>query len=66
MCLISITFFIHFMLNCISDINECLEKTDNCDNNANCTNTPGGYYCTCKPGLTDVDGDGKTCKGKQL
>ena len=58
--------FNHFMLNCIPDINECFEKTDNCDNNAVCTNTPGGYNCTCKPGLTDVDGDGKTCKGKQL
>ena len=51
------------MLNCIPDINECFEKTDNCDINAVCTNTPGGYNCTCKPGFTDVDGAGKTCKG---
>uniref|UniRef100_A0A1I7X8T5 EGF-like domain-containing protein n=1 Tax=Heterorhabditis bacteriophora TaxID=37862 RepID=A0A1I7X8T5_HETBA len=39
------------------DIDECrLENT--CDKRAECTNTPGGYKCTCDPGLT---GDGKNC-----
>ena len=49
-----------------TDINECQLKTDNCDNNANCTNTPGGYNCTCKTGFTDVDGDGKNCTGMSI
>ena len=38
-------------------------KTDNCDNNAACTNIPGGYNCTCKSGFTDTYGDGSNCIG---
>ena len=52
-----------YWLYCILDVNECVEKTDNCDNNAVCTNTPGGYSCLCKPGFTDADGDGSNCTG---
>jgi hypothetical protein len=29
----------------ITDIDECLMSP--CFNNATCTNTPGGFYCTC-------------------
>ena len=50
----------------VTDINECQLKTDNCDNYAVCNNTPGGYNCTCKPGFTDVDGDGKKCTGVSI
>ncbi|XP_077996691.1 uncharacterized protein LOC144449999 [Glandiceps talaboti] len=41
-----------------SDINECTESTDDCDLNADCTNTYGGYLCQCIDGY---NGDGKTC-----
>ena len=41
------------------DINECM--ADNCDPNANCTNTPGSFTCTCNQGYT---GDGRTCNGE--
>ena len=48
----------------VADVNECLENnTDNCDVNAECLNTEGGYNCTCKPGFTDVNGDGTNCTG---
>ncbi|XP_064644022.1 uncharacterized protein LOC135497923 isoform X2 [Lineus longissimus] len=40
------------------DIDECLNKKDNCDANAHCTNTDGSFKCTCKTGYT---GDGVTC-----
>jgi len=40
------------------DIDECAAGTANCDVNATCTNSAGGFTCACKPGYT---GDGKTC-----
>ena len=40
------------------DIDECLSGDDNCSDNANCTNTDGGYNCSCHIGYT---GDGFNC-----
>lgn len=42
--------------NC-TDINEC-KLSGYCDDSAICTNLPGTYNCTCKPGLY---GDGHFC-----
>ena len=39
------------------DVDECLAP-DTCDENAECTNTTGGYICACKSGYS---GDGETC-----
>ena len=44
----------------ILDIEECATGTDNCNLNANCTNTKGSFYCTCHTGYS---GDGVTCVG---
>ena len=44
----------------IVDINECNGAADNCDDNADCTNTDGSYRCSCKPGFS---GDGISCEG---
>ena len=45
----------------IADIDECTEnETNDCDINANCTNTEGSYNCTCRVGFR---GDGKHCTG---
>ena len=49
--------------NCISfyaDIDECVEGTDNCDDNASCSNNAGGFTCTCNAGYT---GSGVSCSG---
>ena len=44
------------------DIDECANATtNNCDSNANCTNTPGSFTCTCNQGYT---GNGTTCYSK--
>ena len=51
--------FIKFSLF-ISDINECQEGTDSCDDEsrAECNNTDGSYSCSCTPGYS---GDGINC-----
>ena len=45
--------------NCEIDIDECLVETDNCSENADCSNTTGGFECTCNAGYS---GDGVTCE----
>ena len=45
----------------LSDIDECLTGANNCSDNATCTDTNGGYNCTCKRGF---EGDGLTCFGE--
>ena len=40
------------------DINECIEETDDCSENAICINNQGSYECQCNSGY---EGDGKTC-----
>ena len=44
-----------------SDIDECTEETDNCDDNAICTNTDGSFTCECESGFS---GNGVQCDGK--
>ena len=43
-----------------SDVNECADSSLVCHKDALCSNSPGSYNCTCKPGYT---GNGKTCTG---
>ena len=43
-------------------MDECAEK-NTCDANAECTDTPGSFVCTCKEGFS---GDGFTCTGKKF
>ena len=49
----------NFML--VSDITECEDGTDECNDTATCTNTIGSYECQCNEGFT---GDGRSCMGK--
>lgn len=39
------------------DVDECLGNND-CDSNAQCSNSVGNYVCSCKQGFI---GDGKSC-----
>ena len=43
-----------------SDIDECLEELDGCDQI--CTNTDGSYDCTCMDGY-ELESDNHTCTG---
>ena len=42
------------------DVDECTLGTDNCDANATCTNTHGGFACACNPGFSGA-GTAGTC-----
>ena len=44
-----------------TDIDECTEESDNCDDNAICTNTDGSFTCECESGFS---GNGVQCDGK--
>lgn len=44
----------------LKDINECETEANECDENANCSNTEGNYTCRCKTGF---EGDGSLCQG---
>ncbi|XP_038074341.1 perlucin-like protein [Patiria miniata] len=48
----------HYVCQLNYDVDECANGLDNCDPNASCTNTPGGFTCACNAGYT---GDGTTC-----
>ena len=43
-----------------ADVDECQSSDPVCDINANCSNTYGSYFCTCRSGYT---GDGLQCNG---
>ena len=45
-----------------SDNDECTSGTNNCHNNAICTNTDGSFTCACNTGY---GGNGVTCTGRQ-
>ena len=44
----------------ISDLDECALGLDDCDENADCSNSDGGFNCSCK---RNYFGDGKLCLG---
>ncbi|XP_076817837.1 C-type mannose receptor 2-like isoform X1 [Clavelina lepadiformis] len=44
---------------CERDIDECSKNTHNCNENAECTNIPGSFKCTCND---DYSGDGVYCE----
>ena len=46
----------------VSDIDECRDGLDNCDEFASCTNTMGAFDCTCQNGFV---GNGTTCTGNE-
>jgi hypothetical protein len=57
--LLAIPEFVFFII--FQDIDECSnESTNDCNINANCTNTPGSYNCQCHSGFSQ---DGKHCTG---
>lgn len=52
-----------FLFTPVADVDECDRGTDLCDPNySTCTNTIGGYNCTCLSGFEDINGDGTLCQ----
>lgn len=47
----------------LTDINECAESTSGCDSvNGVCTDVPGFYQCSCKPGFVLFTSNGTASK----
>ena len=44
-----------------TDIDECTDETDNCEQT--CMNTNGSFVCGCNPGYM-LDGNGRNCLGR--
>lgn len=44
------------------DVDECLERSDECHYNQICENTPGGHRCSCPRGYR-LQGPGLPCLG---
>ena len=57
----STSHIVHLPL--LSDINECTLGTHTCHTHATCTNTVGGFNCSCNSGYT---GSGQVCSGMYL
>lgn len=55
------TMLLLIMLLSFIDYDECLSENHNCSINAKCTNTFGGFECSC---FEDYFGDGIACLGK--
>ena len=47
----------------VADIDECQTNNGGCSAVASCSNTEGGFTCTCPSGYA---GDGTTCSGVQI
>lgn len=52
-----------FTIPLITDIDECSLGVDICGTNNTCTNSEGGYYCTCGPGYVPAV-DRRSCIGR--
>ena len=56
-------YYAKIFLYLSSDIDECAENTDNCDQH--CINTVGSFTCACNAGYR-LALDFRSCDGKQL
>ena len=54
--------FLH-QLSFLVDIDECLEQSHQCHEEAMCTNNIGSYTCSCRPGFI---GTGESCMGESV
>ena len=52
---------IMYSIPILSDVNECTQNTDGCQQR--CVNTPGSIMCECNSGYS-LNGDGRTCSGE--
>ena len=53
-------FPLNSSITLILDVDECKSNRDNCDVNAECSNTEGSYKCLCNVGYS---GNGFNCTG---
>ena len=49
-----------WLTNFSTDVDECVNGNNNCDENTDCINTEGSYICMCSSGFS---GNGTSCNG---
>ena len=54
-------FTLLYIVIAFPDTDECVQRLDNCNQNAVCMNTIGSFDCSCNDGFT---GDGVTCTSR--
>ena len=55
-----VPIYLNLLFDFLPDINECRSQSHGCHLNANCINTAGSHYCTCRTGY---NGNGIICTG---
>ena len=58
---IAVTLYYISSVCMLTDRDECRDESDDCSDNASCSNTEGSFMCQCLPGF---EGDGRTCVGQ--
>ncbi len=56
---VTIVNIIKAMCTLLTDVDECLEGSSDCEQI--CTNTMGNYHCSCYPGYVIGQDDANTC-----
>lgn len=51
------------VMHFLADVDECFEKTNNCDQDASCSNLDGSFLCKCNLGY---HGNGTDCFGMSV
>ena len=61
--LVVLIWYMYWLIILITDIDECSDGSDDCDDKALCENTEGSHTCTCNQGYS---GTGLICTGMYL
>ena len=62
--IVLLSFHIIIIITMTSDINECMEEIDECEEH--CYNSIGSYHCNCTGPSYQLHSDGTTCESESV